>query len=264
VDQDSYTTLKFERVGKVLRVVIDNPSSDINWFDEALQTDLTRLFGELRDEREARAVLLTGSKKAFLAGGDPQFVMQMRDSAILARSAHDAKQMIWDLLDVEIPVVAAINGDAVALGASIALLCDVIFMAESAVLRDPHVLLGLVAGDGGVVAWPLAVGPALAKRYLLTGDPVSAPEAERLGLVTHVVSDEELQSAALAFAQRIAAEAPLAVRYTKMAVNKLVKQAMNTNFDSALGHELVTFLSDDLVEAMSAMQSGREPKFEAR
>jgi enoyl-CoA hydratase len=190
--------------------------------------------------------------------------MQMRDSAILARSAHDAKQMIWDLLDVEIPIIAAINGDAVALGASIALLCDVIFMAESAVLRDPHVLLGLVAGDGGVVAWPLAMGPALAKRYLLTGDPVTAPVAERLGLVTHVVSDQELQSAAMAFAERIAAEAPLAVRYTKMAVNKLVKQAMNTNFDSALGHELVTFLSDDLVEAMSAMQSGREPKFGAK
>lgn len=264
MNKDSYTTLKFERVGKVLRVVIDNPSSDINWFDEALQTDLTRLFGELRDEREARAVLLTGSKKAFLAGGDPQFVMQMRDSGILARSAHDAKQMIWDLLDVEIPIIAAINGDAVALGASIALLCDIIFMAESAVLRDPHVLLGLVAGDGGVVAWPLAMGPALAKRYLLTGDPVTAPEAERLGLVTHVVSDPELQSAALAFAQRVAAGAPLAVHYTKMAVNKLVKQAMNTNFDSALGHELVTFLSDDMVEAVSAMQSGREPKFEAR
>lgn len=264
MNSDSFTTLKFERIGKVLRVVIDNPRSDINWVDEALHSDLTRLFGQLRDERDARAVVLTGSKRAFLAGGDPEFVLQMRDTAVLAKTGHDAKQMIWDLLDVEIPIIAAINGDAFALGASIAVLCDIIFMAESAVLRDPHVLLGLVAGDGGVVAWPLAMGPALAKRYLLTGDPVPAREAERLGLVTHVVSDQELQSTALAFAERVANGAPLAIHYTKMAVNKLLKQAMNTSFDSALGYEFMTFLTDDLQQALSAMAAGSEPKFEGR
>src|ERR1700749_4867834 len=95
VNPDSYTTLKFERVGKVLRVVIDNPRSDINWFVEPLNADLTRLFRELRDERDARPVDLTGSKKAFLASGDPQFVMRMRDSAVLAKTGHDARQMIW-------------------------------------------------------------------------------------------------------------------------------------------------------------------------
>ncbi len=261
---DRYTTMKFDHVGKVLRVVIDNPRSDLNAVDEDLHADFTRLFRELRDERDARAVLLTGSKKAFCAGGDPEFVMAMRNTAVLAATGHDAKQMIWDLLDVEIPIVAAVNGDAFALGASVALLCDVIFMAESAVLRDPHVMLGLVAGDGGAIAWPLAMGPALAKRYLLTGDPVTAPEAERLGLVTHVVSDDKLQSEAMAFATRLAAGAPLAIRYTKMAVNKLVKQAMNINFDSAIGHELMTFLSDDLVEAMSALGAGRVPEFGAK
>ena len=80
--------------------------------------------------------------------------------------------------------MCALNGPAVGLGRRIALLCDVIFMAESATIADPHVRVGLVAGDGGTVAWPLAVGPARAKRYLLTGDPIGAVEAERLGLVT--------------------------------------------------------------------------------
>ena len=100
--------------------------------------------------------------------------------------------MIWDLLDVHLPIVCALNGHAVGLGASIALLCDVVFMAESATIADPHVRVGIVAGDGGTVAWPLAVGPMLAKRYLLTGDPVPAVEAERLGLVTEVVPDDEV------------------------------------------------------------------------
>src|SRR5207247_2539638 len=111
------------------------------------------------------------------------------------------------------------------------LLCDVIFMAESATLADPHVRVGLAAGDGGTVAWPLAVGPARAKRYLLTGDPVSAVEAERLGLVTEVVPDDELDATATAFAHRLAAGAPLAVQYTKQAVNALVRDAVISAFD---------------------------------
>lgn len=261
MNPDKYTTMRFERVDKVLRVTIDNPCSDLNIVDEALHSELTLLFRELRDEREARAVVLAGSKQAFCGGGDPEFVLSMRDTAKLRATSHDAKQMIGDLLDVEIPIIAAVNGDAFALGASVALLCDVVFMGESAVLRDPHVLLGLVAGDGGAIAWPLAVGPVLAKRYLMTGDPVTAREAERLGLVSHVVPDDELQSAAMDFAARVAANPPLAVQYTKMAVNKILKDTMNTNFDGALGHELMAFLSDDMVEAMSAMESGREPKF---
>lgn len=107
--------------------------------------------------------------------------------------------MIWDLLDVPLPIVAAVNGPAIGLRASLALLCDVIWMAESATIADPHVRVGLVAGDGGVAIWPLAVGPARAKELLLTGDAVSAVEAERIGLVNHVVPDAELQSSALGF-----------------------------------------------------------------
>ena len=102
--------------------------------------------------------------------------------------------MIWDLLDVHLPIVAAVNGHAMGLGASIALLCDVVFMAESARIGDPHVKVGLVAGDGGTVAWPLALGPMLAKRFLLTGDPVTAGRGRALGLAYRAVPDDDLHA----------------------------------------------------------------------
>jgi enoyl-CoA hydratase len=177
---------------------------------------------------------------------------------------REGKQLIWNLLDVELPIVVAINGPAVGLGATLALLGDIIFMAESAVLSDPHVRVGIVAGDGGAVAWPLAAGPAVAKRYLMTGDPLTAAEAERLGLVNEAVADEALQDEALAFAQRLAAGAPLAVRYTKMSVNQLVKQAMTTAFDYSTALETLTFASADHREALRALSEKDTPRFEGR
>jgi enoyl-CoA hydratase len=150
------------------------------------------------------------------------------------------------------------------LGATIALLCDAVFMAESARIGDPHVRVGIVAGDGGTVAWPLAVGPVRAKRYLLTGDAVPAVEAERLGLVNEAVPDESLDEVALAFASRLAAGAPLAVQYTKQAVNALVKEAVLTSFDQATALELLTFRSADHQEALAAWRERREPRFEGR
>jgi enoyl-CoA hydratase len=183
---------------------------------------------------------------------------------VLEEVRRDGKQMIWDLLDVELPIVAAVNGPAIGLGASLALLCDVIFAAEDAVFADPHVRVGIVAGDGGAAIWPLLVGPARAKHFLMTGDSVSAGEAEALGLVNFVVARERLEADALAYAQRLAAGAPLAVRYTKMAVNKLVKDALNTAFDTSMALELVTFRSEDHAEALRALGEKRKPVFRGR
>jgi enoyl-CoA hydratase len=161
-------------------------------------------------------------------------------------------------------VIAAINGPAIGLGASIALLCDVIIMADTATIADPHVRVGIVAGDGGTAIWPLLVGPARAKEYLMTGDPIPASEAERIGLVNRVVPAESLQTEAMALAARLAAGAPLAIQYTKAAVNKLVKEALNISFDFAIGHELVTFMSEDHKEALAAIRDKRPPRFKGR
>ena len=137
-------------------------------------------------------------------------------------------------------------------------------MADTATIGDPHVRVGIVAGAGGTAIWPLALGPARAKQYLLTGDPVSAVEAERIGLINRVVPAPDLQTEALAFAQRLAAGAPLAVRYTKIAVNKLIKDALNVSFDTATALELVTFQSADHQEALTALREKRTPKFQGR
>jgi enoyl-CoA hydratase len=259
-----YTTLRLERLDRVLRVTIAHPDSDLNAVDERLHHDLTALFGALRRERDARAVLITGRGRAFSAGGDFNWFPQLQEPGRLEALRRDAKQLIWDLLDVEIPIVAAVNGHAIGLGASIALLCDVILMADTATIADPHVRVGIVAGDGGVAIWPLAIGPARAKQYLLTGDPLTAAEAERIGLVNRVVPAAELEKEALAFAQRLADGAPLAVRYTKLAINKLLKDALNVAFDTSTALELLTFHSADHQEALAAIREKRKPHFQGR
>jgi enoyl-CoA hydratase len=262
---DNYTTIRFERTDRILTVILDNPASDTNAVDVQSHAEFARLFRDLRGERDARAIVLTGSKKAFCAGGDPGMLNSVRaDIGSLDDARKQAREMMWDLLDIEIPIVAALNGDAVSLGASLALFCDAIFMSQDAIIQDPHVLIGLVAGGGGAIIWPMSIGPAVAKRYLLTGDPMSAEEAVRLGLVTHVTSAGQTLAEATAFAERLAAGAPLAIKYTKAAVNRYVKAAMGDAFEAGLGHELVTFLSADMMEALQAMGEGRAPAFEGK
>lgn len=259
-----FTTIDFVRDGDVLVVTIDHPRSEINAVDHDLHADLTALFPRLQAERDARAVLLTGRGRAFSAGGDFSWFPSLQDPSTLGELRLDAKTMIWDLLDVHLPIVAAVNGHAMGLGASLALLCDVVFVAESARIGDPHVSVGLVAGDGGTIAWPLALGPMLAKRFLLTGDPVSATEAVQFGLAHRAVADDDLHTEAMAFARRLAAGAPLAVQFTKQAINAWIKATAAVPFDLAQALEITTFHSDDHREAVAAMTDKRTPRFEGR
>ncbi len=262
-DYEGYTSIQFERTGDVLQVTLANPRNKLNAVDGEMHAELVRCFEELKTEQGARAVLLTGAGRAFSAGGDFNW-MSSTTPGDLYQMRREGKQIVWNLLDVELPIVAAINGHAIGLGATLALLCDAIFVADSAKIADPHVQVGIVAGDGGAVVWPLAMGPVRAKRYLLTGDALSAAEAEQMGLVNAAVPDDELQSEALAFATRLAAGAPLAVRYTKLAVNQLLKQAMATAFDYSTALELVTFVSSDHKESLRAIREKQPPQFKGR
>lgn len=261
---DPLSTIRLEREGDVLVATIDHPTSSVNAIDGALHADLAALFRGLKRERSARAVLLTGAGRAFSAGGDFAWFPTLRDVGTLDELRLDARQLVWDLLDVELPIVCALNGPAAGLGASVALLCDVIVMADTAVIVDPHVKVGIVAGDGGTAIWPLLVGPAKAKQFLLTGDPVGAVEAERMGLVNEVVPVEQLADRGRWWAQRLADGAPLAVRYTKLAVNAQVKRALLDSFDLATALELTTFMSDDHAEALAAIAERRPPRFTGR
>lgn len=260
---DGFEALEIERQDQILRVRIANPSSPMNVVDGRLHRELVRLFDELKSERTARVVILTGSGDAFSAGGDFEWMREQGPSTFQALR-REGKQIVWNALDVEIPIIAAVNGPAVGLGATLALLCDVVLMAESATISDPHVRVGLVAGDGGAVLWPLLLGPIQAKRFLLTGFGMSGREAEKAGLITECVADGDLGEAAEKWARRLADGAPLAISYTKLSVNQLVKQAMTTAFDYSTAMEVLTFASADHREALDAIKDNRKPQFEGR
>ncbi len=264
MSDDDFSTIGFEREGDVLVVTLEHPESGLNAVDEALHHDLTHLFGRLKREREARAVVLTAAGRAFSAGGDFGWFPSLQDPERLEHLRLDARQMIFDLLDVHLPVVAAVNGAAMGLGASIALLCDTTFMADTAVIGDPHVRVGLAAGDGGTIAWPLALGPMMAKRFLLTGDAVDADEAVRLGLAAGAYPAADLRAESVAFARRLTELPPLAVQYTKQAVNAWIKATALPAFEHASALEIATFRSDDHVEAVAAMVDKRAPDFKGR
>lgn len=257
-------TIRLARDGDVLVATIDHPDSVVNAVDGRLHHDLGELFRSLKTERDARAIVLTGSGQAFSAGGDMAWFPTLRttDAAHLLR--REAKQMIWDLLDVELPVVCGLNGSAAGLAASIALLCDVVVMAEPAVIIDPHVKVGLVAGDGGAAIWPLLLGPLAAKRYLLLGEPLTSADALRFGVASEVCPAGAVAERSMAWARRLGDGAPIAVQGTKQAINAQVKQALLTSFDLSTALEIPCLLSADHAEAVDAFVAGRSPVFEGR
>ncbi|MFN3258398.1 MAG: enoyl-CoA hydratase/isomerase family protein [Ilumatobacter sp.] len=264
IDDHDFETMTVTRRGHVVTVTIDHPRSPMNAVDAALHFEFAELFRLLKQEPEARAIVLTGSGRAFSAGGDMSWFPALREPDALHALRREAKQLIWDQLDVEVPIVCALNGPAVGLGASIALLCDVIVMADSAAIIDPHVQVGLVAGDGGAAIWPLLVGPLAAKRHLMLGEPLTADAALRLGVASSVCSADEVANEADRWAQRLAAQAPLALQGTKIAVNAQIKQALLTSFDLSTSLEMPCFVSADHAEAVDAFVSKRSPVFHGR
>ncbi len=250
--------------GDVVVATLHHPSSAMNAVDELLHDEFTELFSMLRRDPGGRAILLTAEGRAFSAGGDFAWFPQLRDTSKLDALRRSAKQMIWDLLDIDVPIVCGLNGSAAGLGASIALLCDLVVMSDRAVIIDPHVNVGLVAGDGGAAVWPLLLGPLAAKKHLLLGEPLTATEASRLGVAAEVCAPADVAERAMHWAQRLAAQPPLAVKGTKMAVNAQLKQALLTSFDLSTALEIPCFLSRDHAEAVDAMVEKRTPTFEGR
>ncbi|MEK7715402.1 MAG: enoyl-CoA hydratase-related protein, partial [candidate division NC10 bacterium] len=186
MDYAGYQTLRFDRRGRILTVTIDRPEA-LNAVNAAMHEDLARVFRDVQDDPGSDVVVLTGAGRAFCAGGDVAWFQAMIDDpAAFRRLVPEAKKIVFDLLDLEKPIVCRLNGAAAGLGATLALLCDVIVAADTARIGDPHVRMGLVAGDGGAVIWPQLVGFAKAKELLMTGEMLTAQEAERLALINHV------------------------------------------------------------------------------
>lgn len=259
---ERFRCLATERRGKVLVISFDRPES-LNAVDAALHRELSEIFAEVARDAETEAVVLTGKGRAFSAGGDLRWFREMKPEQLDALFA-EARKIIVDFLEIEQPVIAAVNGPATGLGATLALFSDVIYVAEDAKIGDPHVRIGVVAGDGGAIIWPWLVGAARAKEFLMTGDLISAKEAERIGLVNHVVPAERLLPEALALAERLANGPTRAIRGTKVSVNKLLRESVNLVLDTSLALERLCFSTEDHREAIAAFHEKREPRFRGR
>lgn len=255
-----FETIQLTTEGDVLVATIEHPTSPINAIDATLHHDLRQLFTHLQGV-DARAIVLRSGRKAFSAGGDFNWFPELQQPGALEALKEEGKAIFYGLLDVPAPIVCAVGGPAVGLGASIALLSDVLIISQSGMIADPHTQVGIVAGDGGTVAWPLALGPMLAKRYLMTGDPVSADEAFRLGLAAELTTDADLDARAMHWASRLAAGAPAAIRHTKLAVNQWIKAVASTAFEYAVDAEIETFHTADHAEALDAWKDRRPPTF---
>jgi len=227
-----------------LRIITLNRPGALNAVNDPLHTGLARLWPRLSEDHDARAAVLTGSGRAFSAGGDFGYLEELsRDAALRAKTIAHGRDLVLGMARCRVPVVAAVNGPAVGLGCSLVALSDVVYMAETAYLADPHVQIGLVAADGGPLTWPLHTSLLLAKEYALTGARISAPRAAEMGLANHVVADP--LSEALACAKRIAGLPRQAVESTKRILNLQLERAVLATLDFAMTAEEQSFGTAD-------------------
>lgn len=263
--ESQYSCFSFSRNGRVLVATVGKPGERTT-VSHALHDEFGRLFYDLQTDPESDIIVLTGAGRQFCAGGDYGWFQELIDDPGLWRSSvlPTAKKIITGLLELEKPIICGLNGAAAGLGASVALLCDIIIAAESAVIGDPHVKAGLVAGDGGAIIWPQLVGFARAKEMLLTGKMLTAARGEQLGLINEVVPDAALQERVNELATELASGATLAIRWTKTVVNMELRRIHAALTDAALGYETMTNSSEDHQEAVRAFKEKRPPVFSGR
>lgn len=232
----------------------------------AMHEEMAPLFRRIAADREVAVVVLTGAgDKAFSVGADFQGMQSQIDtggfdqgySSLMIGSA----ELMRAQLAVPQPVIAAVNGDAIGLGATIALCCDLVYMAAEARIGDPHVKAGLVAGDGGAILWPLLLGPAKGKELLFTGDLVDAETAARLGLANHVIPRHELRDAVGLMARRLAAGPQAVIQFDKRLANAELVDRVNRLLDASLAMEAISLAGTDHQEAVAAFLEKRLPEF---
>jgi len=264
VDYDRYheeNRLEIEIANRIAIVTLNRPDKR-NAIDYRLRAGLERALPQLGVDPDVGAIVLTGAGSAFCAGGDLVEFYPPGEHGPLR--AFRNRELCWAIARCEAPLIAAVNGTAAGLGATLALLCDVIFMADTAKIGDTHAAMALTAGDGGQAIWPLLVGPHRAKEYLMAGELIPAAEADRIGLVNHVVPAAELLPRALAYARKLADGAQCAIRWTKLAVNKLIVQQLNLTLELGLATELMCTMTEDTREAQAAFREKRKPVFRDR
>lgn len=248
--------------GAIAEITLNRPDVH-NAFTGAVHHALHQAFVSVQAMAGIRAIVFAARGKSFSAGGDFDEILADRaDPARLGLLATDGKALFMAIADCHLPVITALQGDAVGLGATLILTSDAIFAARTAKLSDPHIVIGLTAGDGGCVTWPQHIGLLRAKRYLLSGERITAVDAHAMGLITDLVeSPEDALPAARAYAARLAALPPLAVQSTKRTLNKFFRDRIEAIYDYGMARELETFVTDDVGEAISAFRKKRAPTY---
>lgn len=243
----TYQRLKISLQDGVLTVMLSQPARR-NAMDEVMHRELPQLWREVASDRDVRVVLIKGDPAggAFCAGGDLKWVSEASQSGEgYEEILRDGVDIVRGMTQLPQPVISLINGAAIGVGASLALFADIVYADESATIADPHVTIGVVAGDGGAIIWPLLVGPNRAKEFLMTGDPLSGRRAADIGLINHALPAAELEPAARAMASRLASGPRLAIELTKRSVNLQMNALVSQILPASLAMEGLTFRTRD-------------------
>jgi enoyl-CoA hydratase len=249
-----YHYLNVEHRPSGVAIVTMNRPEILNAINWDMHAELEQVFVDLDMDKSVKAIVLTGAGRGFCSGGDQKTI----DNGTVPSTTRGGRHLVRNILEVEVPIVAAVNGVAVGLGATLALLCDMIYASPTARFADTHVNAGVVAGDGGAVIWPLLIGPVRAKHYLMTGDFVNADEALSMGMINKVVESEKLLEAAIEYAELLASGPRDAVVWTKYCVNKIVKQYAHLLLDTSMALETITFNSPERREAVASFAEKRK------
>jgi enoyl-CoA hydratase len=261
MDYSRYHQLQISQDAPIVTVTLNRPEVR-NVINAELHDELATIFTDLDMDDNCDLVILTGAGGYFCGGGDLNWILsQNRDLVLSAHAGRANRRIQTSILDLEKPIIAKVRGPAVGLGCSLALYCDFVYATPEALFADPHVSVGLVAGDGGAILWPQLIGYARARRYLLTGDPIRGAEAANIGLITEAVPDEQLDDVVDQMAQRLLSGAKYAIKWTKAAINAALKVTANSVIDRAGSFENLTQMTEDNRIAAQAFLQKEKPNF---
>jgi enoyl-CoA hydratase len=238
-----------------IRIVTLNRPSELNGANRVLHQSLARVWDLLATDPHARTVVMTGRGSAFSAGGDFDYMQEnLDDAAMRTRTIEEGRAIVNGMIGCPLPIIAAVNGPAVGLGCSLALLSDIVIMADTSFLADPHLRMGLVPGDGGMV-WPALTGLSRAKEFLFLGERISAPKAVEFGLASRMVGVDELMAEAMSLATRLSRVPAAALRATKQALNAYLEAQLPTAFERGFIGELESMHSPEHQSAVAAARA---------
>jgi enoyl-CoA hydratase len=261
VDYSGYEYLLVEKQDGIALLTMNRPEV-LNAANFPLHNELSRVWLDLREDPEVRVAVITGAGNAFSAGGDFEMIEKaIGNPDVVASNMKEASDIVHNMINLDKPVISAINGVAVGAGLAVALLADISIASERARFTDGHIRLGVAAGDHAAIIWPLLCGMAKAKYYLLTCDFLDGKEAERIGLVSMVVPHEQLIPRAMEVASKLAKGPQPALRWTKRALNQWLRLAGHTAFDYSLALEMLGFFGGDVREGLQSVREKRPPDF---